>query len=158
VSVLDRDLRPPPRRSPRRAGAAGAVPQDGSGPSRITLAGRELVAVRDEQAGAGAGEAVGRIHCAGVHYLLFETGSKPARDPTPLPQPGLAGILTRRELQIAMLISEGRCDKEIARQLGISGYTVREHIRRIFAKLKIGRRSAIVACVLRHQPHVPLGT
>jgi DNA-binding CsgD family transcriptional regulator len=48
-----------------------------------------------------------------------------------------------------LLISEGKCDKEIARHLGISGYTVREHIRRIFAKLNIGRRSAIVACVLR---------
>ena len=59
-----------------------------------------------------------------------------------------AEILTRRELQIALLISDGKVDKEIARQLGISGYTVREHIRRIFAKLNIGRRSAIASCVL----------
>ena len=63
----------------------------------------------------------------------------------------LAEILTRRELQVALLISDGRCDKEIARKLGIGGYTVREHIRRMFAKLKISRRSAIVAAVLRQQ-------
>ena len=86
---------------------------------------------------------VGRITSKGKNYLIYDADRD--ADETP----SAAEILTRRELQIALLIGDGKCDKEIARQLGISGYTVREHIRRIFAKLQIGRRSAIVACVLR---------
>lgn len=58
--------------------------------------------------------------------------------------------LSRRELEVAVLIADGKCDKEIARQLGISNYTVREHIRRIFAKLKVCRRSAVIARLLRN--------
>jgi DNA-binding CsgD family transcriptional regulator len=73
---------------------------------------------------------------SGVDPLNFEADGR------------VIGVLTRRELQVALLIGDGKCDKEIARQLGISGFTVREHIRRIFAKLNIGRRSAIVSCVL----------
>ncbi|SFO57554.1 regulatory protein, luxR family [Mesorhizobium sp. NFR06] len=84
--------------------------------------------------------------CAGTHYLIYNAdeahGASAGLPSSP------AEILTRRELQIALLISDGKLDKEIARQLGISGYTVREHIRRIFAKLNIGRRSAIASCVL----------
>jgi DNA-binding CsgD family transcriptional regulator len=38
-------------------------------------------------------------------------------------------------MQIIWLIADGKCDKEIARALGISGYTVREHVRRTCAKL-----------------------
>ncbi|WP_454882891.1 response regulator transcription factor [Sphingomonas oryzagri] len=48
-----------------------------------------------------------------------------------------------------MLVANGDCDEEIARALGISGYTVREHIRRTFAKLGVSRRTAIVSYVLR---------
>jgi DNA-binding CsgD family transcriptional regulator len=62
----------------------------------------------------------------------------------------LGDLLTRRELQVALLVAEGNCDKQIARKLGISGYTVREHIRRTFAKLNVSRRAAIVAHVLKY--------
>lgn len=90
----------------------------------------------------GRASLVGRICCAGTGYLIYA----PVEVEPPPPSP--AEILTRRELQVAMLIADGHCDKEIARRLGISGYTVREHIRRIFAKLNLGRRSAIVAYLL----------
>lgn len=63
-------------------------------------------------------------------------------------QPSIAQILTRRELQIALLVSEGGGDKDIARKLGISTYIVREHMRRIFNKLGVSKRSAVVARVL----------
>ncbi|QKD05448.1 helix-turn-helix domain-containing protein [Mesorhizobium loti] len=120
--------------------------------SRFVVNGHSLVAIRhvddDDRAGGHADERrpVGRIVCAGTHYLIYEAVYlPPATSDLPL---SAADILTRRELQIALLISDGKLDKEIARQLGISGYTVREHIRRIFAKLNIGRRSAIASCVL----------
>lgn len=121
--------------------------------------GHPLVAVaytepgRDFHNGNGAAEeamVVGRLHCAGTQYLIFDADD-PAEDDH-IPPPTAADILTRRELQIASLIGDGNSDKEIALQLGISGYTVREHIRRIFAKLNIGRRAAIVSYILRQPP------
>jgi DNA-binding CsgD family transcriptional regulator len=122
-----------------------AVPQDGvhPRPGGVSFGGARLR------------PAVGRIVCSGTPYTLYEaesdervTGAAPLRP--------VSEILTRRELQVALLISDGRCDKEIARHLGISGYTVREHIRRMFAKLKISRRSAVGACVLRRDDPMPL--
>ncbi|HEX8224380.1 MAG TPA: LuxR C-terminal-related transcriptional regulator [Allosphingosinicella sp.] len=144
--------------------AAAAVPQppNGAGPAlvRFMLAGHAFVAVpRSGNAGAvkallgdrGYGAAVGRINCSGTPYTLYEAEPQEPGSAVQDEPAALAEILTRRELQIALLISDGRCDKEIARHLGISGYTVREHIRRMFAKLKIARRSAIVAAVMRQQ-------
>lgn len=57
--------------------------------------------------------------------------------------------LTARELQIAHGISDGACDKVIAHKLGISEYTVREHVRRIFSKLQVSKRTAIVRMLWR---------
>jgi DNA-binding CsgD family transcriptional regulator len=57
--------------------------------------------------------------------------------------------LTARELQIAYRISDGACDKVIAHKLGISEYTVREHVRRIFCKLHVSKRTAIVRMLWR---------
>lgn len=53
-------------------------------------------------------------------------------------------ILSRRELQIVMLVAEGRVNKQIADQLNISVWTVSTHLRRIFAKLGVDTRSAMV--------------
>lgn len=128
---------------------------------RFILAGRAFIAVPRSRGAAcagnallgdcGRGAAVGRITCSGTPYTLYEAEPQDPGPAGPAESAPLAEILTRRELQVALLITDGRCDKEIARHLGISGYTVREHIRRTFAKLKISRRSAIVAAVLRQQ-------
>ncbi|MGX5830950.1 response regulator transcription factor [Mesorhizobium sp. 43Arga] len=120
--------------------------------SSFVVNGHSLVAIRyaddrgDPNGHADQRRPVGRIVCAGTQYLIYDAVYMPGTT-ADLPL-SAAEILTRRELQIALLISDGKVDKEIARQLGISGYTVREHIRRIFAKLNIGRRSAIASCVL----------
>ena len=53
-------------------------------------------------------------------------------------------LLTQRELQIVMLVAEGRVDKQIANQLKISKYTVSTHLRRIFAKLGVDSRAAMI--------------
>ena len=65
----------------------------------------------------------------------------------------IAEILTRRELQVALLIAEGKGDKAIARHLGISEHTVREHLRRACGKLNISKRSALVAWIMRNTPY-----
>ena len=59
------------------------------------------------------------------------------------------GHLTARELQIAALVADGRVNKEIAAELCISEWTVSTHLRRIFAKLGVDRRAAMVSkCLL----------
>lgn len=104
----------------------------------------------NDYAGAGDLAIIGQLECDGKHYLIFRANEY-SEDDADISASTVADVLTRRELQIATLIGEGKSDKEIARRLGISGYTVREHIRRIFAKLNIGRRAAIVSYVLRQR-------
>ncbi len=55
----------------------------------------------------------------------------------------LAVALTGRELQIAALVSSGYLNKQIGVVLKISEYTVATHIRRIFSKLNINKRSTL---------------
>jgi DNA-binding CsgD family transcriptional regulator len=54
-------------------------------------------------------------------------------------------VLTARELQIAALVAEGLVNKQIAAELGISEWTVSTHLRRIFAKLDVETRAAMVS-------------
>lgn len=56
----------------------------------------------------------------------------------------VADLLTPRELQIATLIALGRVNKQIAKQLKISEWTVATYVRRIFDKLGVDSRAAMV--------------
>jgi DNA-binding CsgD family transcriptional regulator len=87
----------------------------------------------------------GSIRIGGVVHVIV------ARAPD-APRRSLASLLTARELQIAVLIAEGKCDKAVAREIGISENTVREHLRRSFAKLGIEKRTSLVALVVRELP------
>lgn len=58
--------------------------------------------------------------------------------------PGAASVLGAREASVARLITQGLPDKEIAQRLGISVTTVRTHIRRMFGKLDVRNRAALV--------------
>lgn len=60
------------------------------------------------------------------------------------PEPDLITLLTQREMQIATLIALGRVNKQIAHQLHISEWTVSTYLRRIFAKLGVESRAAMV--------------
>jgi DNA-binding CsgD family transcriptional regulator len=53
--------------------------------------------------------------------------------------------LTAREVQIARLVAEGLVNKQIAVELRISEWTVATHLRRIFAKLGVETRAAMVS-------------
>jgi DNA-binding CsgD family transcriptional regulator len=66
-----------------------------------------------------------------------------ALDPTPAytPRPRLRhGVLTPRELEIMMLVGEGRSDIEIAERLYISPKTASVHVANVKAKLGVSNR------------------
>lgn len=52
-------------------------------------------------------------------------------------------LLSRREFEIAGLVSEGRTNRQIARLLGVSHKTVETHLARIFAKAGVSSRAEL---------------
>lgn len=69
--------------------------------------------------------------------------------------------LTDRERQISDLVQSGLTDRGIASHLGISPWTVRSHLRRIFAKVGVNSRVELAAWTASHilttngQAHTP---
>jgi DNA-binding CsgD family transcriptional regulator len=54
-------------------------------------------------------------------------------------------LLSPREQEIARMVAKGYPNKTIAAVLDISAWTVGTYIRRIFAKLRVGSRAAMVS-------------
>jgi LuxR family maltose regulon positive regulatory protein len=64
-----------------------------------------------------------------------------------------AGLLSPRERTILELIAQGQSNKEIARELGITPETVKTHVKNIFIKLEVDKRTKAVAraaAITRH--------
>lgn len=80
-----------------------------------------------------------RFEAQGQIYIIVK-----AEQPVNPPELDLTILLTGRELQIAMLVAAGQVNKKIARQLHISEWTVATHLRRIFTKLGVDSRAAMV--------------
>jgi DNA-binding NarL/FixJ family response regulator len=59
------------------------------------------------------------------------------------PNPEILEQLTDRERETALLIKEGRSNKEIASELGIAQNTVKQHLSHIFEKLGVRDRFAL---------------
>jgi DNA-binding CsgD family transcriptional regulator len=74
-------------------------------------------------------------------YVVFEVEESPNISEEELE---LTDILTAREMEIATLVAFGKQNKHIAKQLKISEWTVSAHLRRIFTKLGVGSRAAMV--------------
>jgi DNA-binding CsgD family transcriptional regulator len=64
--------------------------------------------------------------------------------------------LSPREMEIARMVAKGYPNKTIAAVLEISSWTVSTHLRRMFAKLSVSSRAAMVARLLekREAPQV----
>jgi two-component system, NarL family, nitrate/nitrite response regulator NarL len=54
-------------------------------------------------------------------------------------------VLTKRERQIAKLVSTGLPNKEVGRQLNLTAGTIKVHLHNIFSKLSIKKRTALTA-------------
>lgn len=78
------------------------------------------------------------IDLDGIRYLLIQM---PVADHN-------RNTLSPRELEIARMVAQGHQNKIIASILNISTWTVCAHVRRIFAKLSVSSRAAMVARLL----------
>ena len=58
---------------------------------------------------------------------------------------GVSSLVMPRELEILALVSGGKTNKEIARELWLSPHTVRSHLEHAFEKLEVRTRTAAVA-------------
>ena len=63
----------------------------------------------------------------------------------------LARQLTRRELQVLELLTQGATSAEIGRRLGVSTNTVRTHVQGILSKLQVHSRLEAAAVAVRDQ-------
>lgn len=93
---------------------------------------RPLVRQLVQASEAGDGELLLDVVVDGVRCVLVR-------------QPHEAVELSPREHEIVRLVAEGHPNKLIAAELAISAWTVGTHLRRIFAKLGVGSRAAMVA-------------
>jgi DNA-binding NarL/FixJ family response regulator len=64
--------------------------------------------------------------------------------------PNSASKLTRRELQVLLLLADGFEAEQIAERLFISPKTVATHIQRVLTKLGVHSRAQAVALAHRH--------
>ena len=105
---------------------------------------------RDRRTVLGAKDAAARV------FLQF--GAAPALadvkalldEPSATVRAGRGG-LTSRELEVLRLIAQGKTNREIAGDLGISDKTVARHISNIFTKLDLSTRAAATAYAFTHR-------
>jgi len=85
------------------------------------------------------------VHVDGCRYILTRTVPKQATSQE---------LLSPREQEISRMIAKGYPNKTIASVLDISAWTVCTHLRRIFAKLGVSSRAAMVARLKDEYPHM----
>jgi DNA-binding CsgD family transcriptional regulator len=68
----------------------------------------------------------------------------------PVPAPAIPGGMTRREVEVLTQLAQGKTDREIARELGISDRTVQRHISNIYAKINVRNRAEATTFALNH--------
>jgi len=111
-----------------QARAAQAVLEScGAGPyARQAASLRRRIAARGSRGQPGAGDGAGRTALS---------------------------ALTRREHQVASLVSQGLTNRRIAQRLHVTDKTVEMHLSNIFAKLGVSSRTETAAAVIR--AHLP---
>jgi len=88
------------------------------------------------------GSEVCRFEAKGNHFVVYQVTDHRQLDA--VAGDDLTARLTGRELEIAVLVAEGYATKNIAHKLTISEWTVATYLRRIFAKLDVESRAAMV--------------
>jgi DNA-binding NarL/FixJ family response regulator len=124
--TLFRASRAPFEAARARLELAGCLAEQGESDAAIREAGAAAEAL--EQLGA-------QVEAARARELV----SRLAGDQRP------GGPLSRREVEVLRLVSDGLTDKEIAAALVLSQHTVHRHVSNIYAKLGCSTRAAAVA-------------
>jgi NarL family two-component system response regulator LiaR len=112
-----------------KAGALGYLLKD-SGPEELVTAIQQVY--RGESS----------LHPSIARRLLRELSDPTQRDPDIDP-------LTEREVEVLQLVAQGRSNRDISEQLGISEATVRTHVSKILSKLNLGSRTQAALYALR---------
>ncbi|HET8580660.1 MAG TPA: response regulator transcription factor [Nitrospiraceae bacterium] len=86
----------------------------------------------------------------GEPYLHPEAQRRLIQQTITPPQPSPTFDLTRREYEVLRLISQGRSNKEIARELRIKEGTVKGHVSTILAKLGVLDRTQAALFAVQH--------
>lgn len=98
-------------------------------------------------------EALRDVLSGRVYLPASVVGPQPVQESTPI----IAGIkpvsdpaslgLTPREFEVLGWLVQGMCNKEIARKLGIEEQTVKNHLRPVFQKFAVVRRTELLVKV-----------
>lgn len=123
---------------PVRAGAQGVLVRDASAET-------VLDAIRDVLDGGAALDP--RLARSLFDHLA--AGAAPALAGARELDPGVLGLLSRREQEVLRALAQGYRNKEISAELGVSVGTVKTHLRHIFRKLKVADRTAAVLVALQ---------
>jgi len=87
-----------------------------------------------------------RIHEIGNHPVLVTIQRAVANSPTPVSVIQRFGM-TPREADVAMLLSRGKRNSEIAVELRISKHTARHHTENVMLKLNVHARSEVTSAI-----------
>jgi len=121
----------------------------------LAAAGREfteigaiLHAAEATAAAARAAHAAGLPNAFSLAERATELATAAGNPRTPLLSGGLeSAVLTPREREVAGLVAQGRTDREVAAELGLSVRTVNAHLRSVYVKLRVTGREELAAAL-----------
>ncbi|MFF5212018.1 helix-turn-helix transcriptional regulator [Streptosporangium sp. NPDC000396] len=110
-----------------------------------------IVAGQQTRARAEIGRAEALFEESGARLLLERARQEQRRLVERAAQPpskeGRLTLLTRREMQVAALVSKGHTNRQIAQRLGVTDKTVEAHLARVFGKLGVDSRASVAVLV-----------
>lgn len=92
----------------------------------------------------GLGTPIFDVEMDGLRVLVVPVAQKP----------GAPARLSPRERDVVCLVAGGATNRKIADQLGISTWTVATYLRRIFTKLDVTSRAAMVSVIAYREESV----
>jgi DNA-binding CsgD family transcriptional regulator len=132
-----------------------AVIEVGEGPSAVVrdLGSSNGTYVDGERVAAGplgdvATVAFGRVACEfdwGGEWHDPSTATMPA-------EPAAAPAVSTAERRVLDLLAAGHTEKEVAARLGLSRYTVHDHVKRLYRAFGVNTRAQLLAAVLIPKP------